>query len=85
VCANGPDLDSGRLAALLRQVSREQGRLMGRMQDLGFELRREAQAEHVDSALKPIALDLATGHAPVELSNQEESKTVIAWAIHFFS
>jgi Fic family protein len=40
-----PDLtwDSGRLAALLGQVSREQGRLIGRMQDLGFELRREAQ------------------------------------------
>ena len=40
-----PDLtwDSGRLAALLGQVSREQGRLIGRMQDLGLELRREAQ------------------------------------------
>jgi len=40
-----PDLtwESGRLAALLGQVSREQGRLLGRMQDLGFELRREAQ------------------------------------------
>src|SRR5258705_13563410 len=40
-----PDLtwDNGRLAALLGQVSREQGRLLGRMQDLGFELRREAQ------------------------------------------
>ncbi len=35
--------DSGRLAALLGQVSREQGRLLGRMQDLGFDLRREAQ------------------------------------------
>src|SRR5689334_2929010 len=35
--------DSGRLAALLGQVSRKQGRLIGRMQDLGFELRREAQ------------------------------------------
>ena len=32
-----------RLAKLLGQVSREQGRLLGRMQDLGFELRREAQ------------------------------------------
>ena len=40
-----PDLtwESERLAALLGQVSREQGRLLGRMQDLGFELRREAQ------------------------------------------
>src|SRR5215813_7172713 len=40
-----PDLtwDSGRLASLLGQVSREQGRLLGRMQDLGFDLRREAQ------------------------------------------
>jgi Fic family protein len=35
--------DSGRLATLLGQVSRVQGRLLGRMQDLGFELRREAQ------------------------------------------
>jgi len=35
--------DSARLSALLGQVSREQGRLLGRMQDLGFELRREAQ------------------------------------------
>jgi len=35
--------DSGRLAPLLGQVSRDQGRLLGRMQDLGFELRREAQ------------------------------------------
>ena len=35
--------DSGRLAALLGQASREQGRLLGRMQDLGFDLRREAQ------------------------------------------
>src|SRR3984893_7298647 len=34
--------DSARLATLLGQVSREQGRLLGRMQDLGFELRREA-------------------------------------------
>jgi Domain of unknown function (DUF4172) len=40
-----PDLtwDSGRLATLLGQVSREQGRLLGRMQDLGFDLRLEAQ------------------------------------------
>ena len=40
-----PDLtwESERFAALLGQVSREQGRLLGRMQDLGFELRREAQ------------------------------------------
>jgi len=40
-----PDLtwDSGALAALLGQASREQGRLLGRMQDLGFDLRREAQ------------------------------------------
>jgi Fic family protein len=39
-----PDLtwDAGRLAALLAEVSREQGRLLGRMQDLGFDLRREA-------------------------------------------
>jgi Fic family protein len=35
--------DSARLATLLGQVSRDQGRLLGRMQDLGFELRREAQ------------------------------------------
>jgi len=35
--------DSGRLAALLGQVSRDQGRLLGRMQELGFDLRREAQ------------------------------------------
>ena len=34
--------DSGHLTALLGQVSREQGRLVGRMQDLGFDLRREA-------------------------------------------
>ena len=34
--------DSARLATLLAQVSREQGRLLGRMQALGFELRREA-------------------------------------------
>jgi len=40
-----PDLtwDSAHLAALLGQASREQGRLLGRMQDLGFDLRREAQ------------------------------------------
>ncbi|MGB6451963.1 MAG: Fic family protein [Steroidobacteraceae bacterium] len=35
--------DSGHLVALLGQVSREQGHLLGRMQDLGFDLRREAQ------------------------------------------
>jgi Fic family protein len=35
--------NSGRLAAPLGQASREQGRLLGRMQDLGFDLRREAQ------------------------------------------
>jgi Fic family protein len=42
---NWPDLtwDSGDLAALLGQASREQGRLLGRMQDLGFDVRREAQ------------------------------------------
>jgi Fic family protein len=42
---NWPDLtwDNGRLATLLGQVSRDQGRLLGRMQDLGFDLRREAQ------------------------------------------
>jgi len=34
--------DAGRLAALLAEVAREQGRLLGRMQDLGFDLRREA-------------------------------------------
>ncbi len=40
-----PDLtwDSKPLAPLLGQASREQGRLLGRMQDIGFELRREAQ------------------------------------------
>src|SRR6202790_4912145 len=40
-----PDLtwESERFAALLGPVSRGQGRLLGRMQDLGFELRREAQ------------------------------------------
>ncbi len=40
-----PDLtwNSGHLAALLGQVSRDQGRLLGKMQGLGFELRREAQ------------------------------------------
>lgn len=35
--------DSGHLAALLARVSREQGHLLGRMQSLGFDLRREAQ------------------------------------------
>ncbi len=42
---NWPELtwDSARLATLLGQASREQGRLLGRMQDLGFELRRDAQ------------------------------------------
>jgi Fic family protein len=42
---NWPDLtwNTGRLATLLGQVSRDQGRLLGRMQGLGFELRREAQ------------------------------------------
>src|ERR1039457_6936262 len=42
--AKWPDLtwDAGSLAALLAEVSREQGRLLGRMQDLGFDLRREA-------------------------------------------
>src|ERR1700716_4010525 len=42
---NWPDLtwDNGALAAMLGPVSRDQGRLLGRMQDLGFELRREAQ------------------------------------------
>jgi len=35
--------DSDALAAILAQVSREQGRLLGRMESLGFELRREAQ------------------------------------------
>jgi Fic family protein len=34
--------DSERLVARLGQVSRAQGRLLGRMQGLGFELRREA-------------------------------------------
>jgi hypothetical protein len=36
-----PDLtwDSGQLAYLLGQASREQGRLLGRMQDLDFDLR----------------------------------------------
>ena len=34
--------DSARLAALLAEVSREQGRLVGRMEDIGFDLRREA-------------------------------------------
>ena len=42
---NWPELtwDSGRLAPLLGQVSRDQGRLLGRMQGLGFELRQEAE------------------------------------------
>src|SRR5260370_2698484 len=40
---SGLTWDSGHLAALLGQASREQGRLLGRMQDLGFDLRREAQ------------------------------------------
>lgn len=35
--------DSARLATLLGRVSREQGRLLGRMQGLGFELRQQAQ------------------------------------------
>jgi Fic family protein len=35
--------DAGRLTTLLAQVSRDQGRLLGRMHSLGFELRREAQ------------------------------------------
>jgi Fic family protein len=35
--------DSGHLAALLGQASRERGRLLGRMQDLSFDLHREAQ------------------------------------------
>lgn len=35
--------DSGRLAVPLARVSREQGRLVGRMESLGFDLRREAQ------------------------------------------
>jgi Fic family protein len=34
--------DSARLAAQLGQVSRIQGRLIGKMEDLGFDLRREA-------------------------------------------
>ncbi|MCB1864081.1 MAG: Fic family protein [Chromatiales bacterium] len=43
--ADWPDLtwDEGQLAGLLAQVSREQGRLLGRMQALGFDLRSEAQ------------------------------------------
>jgi Fic family protein len=42
---NWPDLtwDSSQLATLLAQASREQGRLLGRMHDVGFDLRREAQ------------------------------------------
>ena len=34
--------DNARLAAQLGQVSRAQGRLIGKMEDLGFDLRREA-------------------------------------------
>ena len=34
--------DSARLASLLAQVSRQQGRLVGRMEGIGFDLRREA-------------------------------------------
>ena len=34
--------DSARLASLLAEVSRAQGRLVGRMEDIGFDLRREA-------------------------------------------
>ena len=42
---NWPNMtwDSGRLSAPFGQVLREQGRLLGRMQHLGFDLRREAQ------------------------------------------
>jgi Fic family protein len=41
---NWPDVtwEDGHLATLLGQVSREHGRLLGRMEDLGFDLRREA-------------------------------------------
>src|ERR1700726_35345 len=35
--------DRARLATLLGEVAREQGRLLGRMQGLGLEVRREAQ------------------------------------------
>ncbi len=35
--------DGGRLAVPLARVSREQGRLVGKMESLGFDLRREAQ------------------------------------------
>ena len=35
--------DEGQLAPLVARVSREQGRLLGRLQDIGFELRLEAQ------------------------------------------
>jgi Fic family protein len=40
-----PDLtwDTGRLATVLAQVSRKQGQLLGKMEGLGFKLRREAQ------------------------------------------
>ena len=42
---NWPNLicDSGQLAVLLARVSHEQGRLLGKMENLGFDLRREAQ------------------------------------------
>jgi len=42
---NWPHLtwDSAHLATLLVRVARGQGRLFGRMQGLGFDLRREAQ------------------------------------------
>ena len=74
-----PDLtwDSAHLAALLGQASREQGRLLGRMQDLGFDLRREAQlstltedvvrsseieGEHLDSGSVPFIDSTAARH-----------------------
>jgi Fic family protein len=43
--ANWPAMtwDRGQLLELLSEVSREQGRLLGRMQEVGFDLRREAQ------------------------------------------
>jgi Fic family protein len=42
---NWPTLtwDNGPIGALLEEAAREQGRLLGRMQDLGLDLRREAQ------------------------------------------
>ena len=51
-----PDLtwDSAHLAALLGQASARAGRLLGRMQDLGFELRREAATEHADRRRGPL-------------------------------